>query len=83
MALKIWQVYYTYDEHEMESDFFVAPNNPRPSTEDGRKMLISSHGDDYMEDVHDNPALLKVESVYEFDTVGDMDGMPYKIIVQE
>lgn len=83
MALKIWQVSFTYDEHEMETDYFVAPDNPRPTTYDGRKMLIRSHGNGYMEDVHDNPELLTVDAVTLFDTCGDMNGNPYKIIVQE
>jgi hypothetical protein len=75
--LKLWTVFYTYDEHEMENEVFVHSDSPRPDTTDGREYLLMEHEDEYI----DNPELLVVDSVHPLETLYDKHGNPYSITV--
>ena len=85
-TMQLWMIYFTYDDHETETEAFVHPANPRPSTEDARAYLLSIHtnddGDGYMQDALDDPELLTVEDVTPFGVVTDIEGKAYKVVVQ-
>lgn len=82
--MKIWTVYFTYDEHEMESDIFCAPDDQLPTVAQAREMVISWHKDDYMQGIEDEPELLTIDGVSPDNaTIVDMQGNPYKLVVQE
>jgi hypothetical protein len=76
--MKLWTIYFTYGDHEMESEIIAHGDDPRPSTECARKYLLKTFGEDYM----DEPERLKIESVEPFTTVHDEDGNPFAVAVK-
>jgi len=77
---ELYQVYFTYGEHEMESDIYAGELG---TTTEAREYLMyihtSSDGDGYMQDALEDRDLLVIESVRKFDTVHDKTGAPYKV----
>lgn len=76
--MQLYRIFFSYGDHEMENELFAHGSEPRPSIADAREYLLKMYGNDYM----DQPELLKVDGVYNFDTVHDKDGNPYKVEVK-
>lgn len=77
---KLFEVRFTYDEHEMESDIYVGELG---TTTEAREYLMHIHTDKddsgYMQDAIENPEMLTVESVTELKTLLDKEGNPYSV----
>ena len=74
--MKLWQVHYQDGDHEPERELFVHGDNPRPSTEDARKLLLSIDG------MIGSPDRLRIDGVYLFETAYAINGDPYKVTVE-
>lgn len=78
--MKLYMVYFTYKEHEMENELYAGSEG---TTSEGREYLLSVYIDSsdngYMEDARLDPSLLVIDAVSPFNTVVDKRGNPYKV----
>lgn len=77
---KLFNVLFTYGEHEMENDVYVGETG---TPEEARDYLLYIHTNDsddgYMQHALEDPKMLVIESVGEFKNVCDKNGKQYEV----